>query len=78
MLFAPAVGAPQAGLRTPATLFSPAYGNPDKTQGHRTYQTIQGLSDRLGVPINSPFAEGQEPALASVVVTDYTGVVLIC
>ena len=65
MLFAPAVGAPQAGLRTPATLFW-------------TYQTIQGLSDRLGVPINSPFAEGQEPALASVVVTDYTGVVLIC
>ncbi|HME48294.1 hypothetical protein [Mycobacterium sp.] len=78
VLFAPAVGPLQAGLRTPATLFSPDYGNPEKTQGHRTYETIQGLSDRLGVPINSPFAEGQEPALASAVVADYTGVVLIC
>jgi hypothetical protein len=33
---------------------------------------------RLGVPINSPFAEGQESALASAVVADYSGVVLIC
>jgi hypothetical protein len=78
VLFAPALGPPQASLRTPATLFSPDYGDPDKTQGHRTYQTIQGLSARLGVPINSPFAEGQESALASAVVADYTGVVLIC
>ena len=30
------------------------------------------------MPINSPFAEGQESALASAVVADYTGVVLIC
>ncbi|HYB39499.1 MAG TPA: hypothetical protein VEF72_29785 [Mycobacterium sp.] len=78
VLFAPAVGPPQAGLRTPMTLFSPDYGKPDKTQGHRTYETIQGLSGRLKVPINSPFAEGQESALASAVVADYTGVVLIC
>jgi len=78
VLFAPALGPPQADLRTPVTLFSPDYGKPDKTQGHRTYQTIQGLSGRLAVPINSPFAEGQESALASAVVADYTGVVLIC
>jgi hypothetical protein len=78
VLFAPAVGPPQGGLHTPTTLFSPDYGNVDKTQGHRTYQTIQGLSGRLGVPINSPFAEGQESALASVLVADYPGVVLIC
>ncbi len=78
VLFAPAVGPPQAGLSTPSTLLSPDYGHPHKTQGHRTYQTIQGLSDRLGVKINSPVAEGHEPALARAVVADYTGVVLIC
>jgi hypothetical protein len=43
VLFDPAVGAPQAGLRTPTALYSPSYGNPDKTQAHRTFQTIQGL-----------------------------------
>jgi hypothetical protein len=78
VLFAPAIGPLQAGLRTPITLFSPDYGKPDKTQGHRTYETIQGLSGRLSVPIDSPFAEGQEAALADAVVTDYSGVVLIC
>jgi hypothetical protein len=77
-LFAPALGPLQTNLRTPMTLFSPDYGKPDKTQGHRTYETIQGLSGRLNVPINSPFPEGQESALASAVVTNYTGVVLIC
>ena len=45
----------------------PAYADPDKTQNHRTYQTIQGLSERLGVPIQSPLPEGQEPALAGAV-----------
>lgn len=78
VLFAPTMGPLQAGLRTPMTLFSPDYGKPDKTQAHRTYQTIQGLSGRLNLPINTPFAEGQEPALATAVVADYTGVVLIC
>jgi hypothetical protein len=78
VLFAPALGPLQAGLRTPATLLSPDYGKPDKTRGHRTYETIQGLSGRLSVPINSPFAEGQESALASAVVADNSGVVLIC
>ncbi len=77
-LFAPAMGTPQAGLQTPMTLFSPDYGKPDKTQAHRTYQTIQGLSGRLNVPINTPYPEGQEPALAAAVVGDYAGVVLIC
>jgi hypothetical protein len=78
VLFAPAVGSPQAGLRTPTTLLSPDYGHPDKTKGHRTYQTIKGLSGRIGVPINTPVAEGQESKLARAVVADYTGVVLIC
>ncbi len=78
VLFDPALGALQAGLRTPGTLFSPSYGSPDKTAGHRTYQTIQGLADRLGLQIVSAFAEGDEPALAASVVSGYSGVVLIC
>ena len=78
VLFDPAVGGLRAGLQTPATLLSPTYGSPDKTTGHRTYQTIQGLSDRLGVPIVSAFDEGDEPQLAASVVSSYSGVVLIC
>ena len=77
-LFAPATGVPQAGLQTPATLLSPDYGDPAKTAEHRTYQTIQGLSDRLGSGIASPFAENNEPDLAASVVSSYSGVVLIC
>jgi hypothetical protein len=77
-LFAPALGPLQAGLLTPGTLLSPSYGDPGKTAGHRTYQTIQGLSDRLGLAIGSPFGEGQEPQLAASVVSSYSGVVLIC
>src|SRR5580658_1186370 len=61
VLFDPALGPRQAGLRTPATLLSPSYGSADKTTAHRTHQTIQGLSDRLGLAIVSDFAEGSEP-----------------
>jgi len=78
VLFDPALGAPQAGLQVPAALLSPSYGDPDKTTAHRTYQTIQGLSDRLGLQIASDFAEGQEPELAASVVSTGSGVVLIC
>jgi hypothetical protein len=77
-LFDPATGPLQAGLLTPGTLLSPTYGDPTKTVEHRTYQTIQGLSERLGLEINSPFAEGQEPQLAGAVVSSYSGIVLIC
>jgi hypothetical protein len=77
-LFAPTLGPLQAGLRSPATLLSPSYGDLDKTMEHRTYQTIQGLSDRLGIPIVSDFAEGQERQLAASVVSIGSGVVLIC
>jgi hypothetical protein len=78
VLFDPAVGALQAGLQTPAALLSPSYGDPGTTASHRTYQTIQGLSDRLGLPIVSAFAEGQEAQLAAGVLSGYSGVVLIC
>jgi len=78
VLFAPADGAPQAGLQVPAALLSPSYGDPAQTTVHRTYQTIQGLSERLGIQIASDFAEGQEPQLAASVVSTSSGVVLIC
>ena len=78
VLFDPALGSPQAGLKTPAALLSPSYGSPDKTAEHRTHETIQGLSDRLGLAIVSDFAEGSEAQLAASVVSSYSGVVLIC
>ena len=78
VLFDPAPGAIQAGLRTPAALLSPSYGGPGKTAAHRTYQTIQGLGARLNLQIASDFTEGQEPQLAASVVSTYSGVVLIC
>jgi hypothetical protein len=77
-LFDPAVGALQAGLRTPTVLYSPSYGNSGKTQDHRTYQTIQGLEGRLGLTIQSPVPEGQEPALAQSILVSGEEVVLIC
>jgi hypothetical protein len=77
-LFDPALGPLQAGLQRPGSLFSPSYGNADKTAAHRTYQTIQGLAGRLGLQINSPFPEGEESDLASSVVNSSSGVVLIC
>jgi hypothetical protein len=77
VLFDPALGPPPAGLRTPGALLSPSYGAA-QTPEHRTYQTIEGLSDRLGLAIVSSFAEGSEPQLAASVVSSYSGVVLIC
>jgi hypothetical protein len=78
VLFDPALGALQAGLRTPTALYSPSYGDPGKTQAHRTFQTIQGLGARLGLPIQSPQPEGQEPALAAAILASGSEVVLIC
>jgi hypothetical protein len=78
VLFDPTLGATQAGLHPPGALYSPSYGGPRKTMEHRTYQTIQGLAERLGLEINSPFQEGQESDLASSVLRNNSGVVLIC
>ena len=77
-LFDPAAGAPQAGLHTPTALYCPSYGDPAKTQVHRTFQTIQALSGRLGTSIQSPVPEGQEPALAKAILASGDQVVLIC
>jgi hypothetical protein len=77
-LFDPAVGAPRAPLQTPTALYCPSYGDPTKTQVHRTFQTIQGLSERLGVSIQSLVPEGQEPDLADAILASGDQVVLIC
>src|ERR1700748_2128251 len=77
-LFHPDSGPVRPGLRTPTTLVAPSWGHPGKTAAHRSYQTIQGLSERLGLPITSQFAQGQEQQLADSLVRRRPGVVLIC
>ena len=59
-------------------LVAPSWGHPHKTAAHRSYQTIQGLGERLGLPITSPFAQGEEPQLADDLMRSHSGVVLIC
>jgi hypothetical protein len=77
-LFHPEFGPMRAGLRTPTTLVAPSWGHPGKTAAHRSYQTIQGLSEHLGLSITSQFAQGQEEKLADSLVRSHSGVVLIC
>ena len=77
-LFDPALGGAKSGLQTPSVLLSPIHGGPGKNAGHRTYQTIEGLGSRLGIEIDSTFAKGQEAELAASLVSDHSGVVLIC
>jgi hypothetical protein len=76
-LFSPASSA-RAGLRTPGTLLAPSYGDVSRTSGHRTWQTIQGLADLLGLAISTPYEVGHEPRLADSVLNACSGVVLIC
>jgi hypothetical protein len=78
VLFAPATGPLQDGLRTPSNLFSPDYGNSTKEVVHRTYQTIQSLSERINVPIETPFAEGREGELIQGILDTADRTVLIC
>lgn len=77
-LFHPDFGPVRAGLRTPTMLVAPSWGHPGKTAAHRSYQTIQGLSERLDLPITADFAQGHEPQLADSLVRSGSGVVLIC
>jgi hypothetical protein len=69
---------PSRGLRVPRTLISPSYGHGARTADHRTFQTIRGLSDRIGVEITADFAKGQEPELAAAVLGSGADTVLIC
>jgi hypothetical protein len=77
-LFHPEFGPMRVGLRTPTVLVAPSWGHPGKTAAHRSYQTIQGLSEQLALPIASEFVQGQERQLASSLVRSCSGVVLIC
>jgi hypothetical protein len=77
-LFHPEFGPMREGLRTPTMLVAPSWGHPGKTAAHRSYQTIQGLSEHLGRPITTEFAQGQEKQLADDLVGGHSGVVLIC
>jgi hypothetical protein len=77
-LFHPDFGPARDGLRTPTMLVAPSWGHPGKTAAHRSYQTIQGLSENLGLPITSEFAQGQEEHLAGNLVHSHAEVVLIC
>jgi hypothetical protein len=77
-LFHPEFGPMREGLLTPTVLVAPSWGHPGKTAAHRSYQTIQGLSEHLGLPIMSEFAQGQEQQLADNLVGTNSGVVLIC
>ncbi len=77
-LFHPDFGPVRTGLRTPTVLVAPSWGHPGKTAAHRSYQTIQGLSEHLGLPIESQFSQGQEQQLADSLVRSCSGVALIC
>ena len=77
-LFHPRSNPVRIGLRTPTVLVAPSWGHPGKTAAHRSYQTIQGLSEHLDLPITSQFAQGQEHQLADSLVRSHSGVVLIC
>jgi hypothetical protein len=76
-LFSPAV-APKVGLRTPTASYATAYGDAAVTRIHRPYQTLLGLSRRLGLPIQSPDLLGQETAFADAVLSSGAEAVLIC
>jgi hypothetical protein len=77
-LFHPESGVPRAHIHTPTMLVAPSWGHPHKTAAHRSYQTIQGLSEQLELPITTEFAQGQEEQLAASLVRGGPGVVLIC
>lgn len=76
-LFSPDV-APKVGLRTPTALYATAYVDASVTQIHRPYQTLLGLSGRLGLPIQSPDLIGREAGFADAVLAGGAEVVLIC
>src|SRR6202012_4756799 len=74
----PAFGPVRAEWRPPTVLVAPSWGHPGKTAAHRSYQTIQGLSEHLELPITSKYAQGQEQELADSLLSSHSGVVLIC
>jgi hypothetical protein len=76
--FDPTVGAPESGLRIPTALYAPDYTDTEKTQNHRTFQTVQALGARLGVATATPQPEGREAALIAAILAGADEVALIC
>jgi hypothetical protein len=66
------------GLRTPTALYATGSKDAAVTRAHRSYETLSGLSQLLGLPIQSPDPLGQEAAFAEAVLSSGAEVVLIC
>jgi broad specificity phosphatase PhoE len=60
-LFAPSRGEPHADLRRPDTIYGSAHAG---SQSKRSVQTVSPLAARLGLVVNTRFADGQERDLA--------------
>ena len=75
-LFDTAGGTNCPDLAVPTRLYSPNY--PHHNANHRTYETLLPLSQRLGLTINTPCAEGQEAELAASILATDAGVSLVC
>jgi hypothetical protein len=77
-LFVPFSSELRAGLVTPTELICPDYGNSTATSVHRTYQTIEAVSERIGTGIESPESEGDEATLGQQLAAAAAGVTLVC
>lgn len=60
----------------PTQLYAPLFSTDESER--RTYQTLLPTSARLGLPIQTPFAEDSEPDLATQVAAQASADVLIC
>jgi hypothetical protein len=67
---------PRAALAQPTQLMAPKYAS--HASRERTHETIGPLAAKLGLSIESPFAEGEEQELAEQVAPMTSGVTLIC
>lgn len=75
VLFDPPFGTAQPPLSTPTALYAPLYE--DQAKFHRTYQTVLGLSERMGIPVQTLVPDTEGPVMAQHVVTSGDRVVLI-
>lgn len=66
----------RAPFARPTALFAPLY--PDHEDMHRPYQTLMPTAAKLGLPIQTPFPEGQEADLAQTILQQAGADVLVC
>ena len=60
-LFDPAQGSPRPGLARPTAIY--AAGANKNGEGQRTRETVTPLADKLGLPVNTSFGNGDEKKL---------------